>query len=142
MGWSDEAFKTRVGARAGELGKSVRQVLTAAGMAADTLEKIPSAGRRIDTLEKIGGALGWSLAQVLGLEPLPIRVTAELYRLATETARRGLRYVPHNDQVFAEIAARIMNILADRQRDGLPIDDQAYLTGLADYVASEWQKNS
>jgi lambda repressor-like predicted transcriptional regulator len=141
MGWSDETFKTRVKARAKVLGRSMRQVLADAGMSPDTLEKVPTTGRRIDTLEKIGEALDWSLPQVLGLEPLSNEVTPELMQLALDAAALGLRYVPDRDKVKAEVIARVYNVLADMQRDGLPVNEETAKT-LGYHIARTWRKNS
>jgi len=94
--WSDKEFRERVALRAKAIGKSKRQILVAAGLALDTLEKIPARGRRLDTLEKISTALGWSLAETMGHDVIG-RVTPELLGVAFGIANRGLRYRPHDE---------------------------------------------
>jgi hypothetical protein len=68
------------------------------------------------------------------------RVTPELLRIAFRVAQQALRYAPHDDEALIDITARLYNVLADRRRDGLPIDDTVTAT-LAAYIASEWRKD-
>jgi hypothetical protein len=105
MPWSDTEFKTRVAERCKVLGKTMRQILEDAGISHDTLDKVPAWGRRIDTLEKLGGALGWSLAEIMGHAMQ--RVTPALLKQAFDTAHRALRYVQHDEDTLIEITARI-----------------------------------
>jgi hypothetical protein len=133
--WDDEEFRRRVTDRAKQLGKSVRQVLSEAGMAHDTL-KAPSGGRRIDTMERLARALDWSLPDIMGFPPR--RVTKDLLGMAVQIARRALRYVQHDDDVLYDVVAHVYNVLADRQRAGQPIDDQA-TSSLAAYIAEQWR---
>jgi|SRR6516162_351150 len=137
--WSDKEFRERVALRAKAIGKSKRQILVAAGLALDTLEKIPARGRRLDTLEKISTALGWSLAETMGHDVIG-RVTPELLGVAFGIANRGLRYRPHDEATVIEITARVYNILADHQRDGIVID-QKMIAMVVSYIASETQKS-
>ena len=138
MRWSDDAFRARIARRASEIGKTLRQVLKEAGIAHDAIEKIPVSGRRVDTLERLAAALDWSLAQVMGYDPSPW-VTPELLKMATQVTRQALRSHPHDDDTAIEITARVYNVLAARQRDGVPTTEET-LQAIAAYISSEWQK--
>jgi hypothetical protein len=133
--WDDEGFRRRVTERAKQIGKSVRQVLSEAGMAHDTL-KVPSGGRRIDTLDRLAAALDWTLPEIMGFTPE--RVTKDLLMRSAQIARRALRYVQYDDDVLYDVAAHVYNVLADRQRAGQPIDEQA-TSSLAAYIAEQWR---
>lgn len=134
--WSDKEFRERVSRRARALGKSKRQVCIEAGIALDTLEKIPTSGRRIDTLSKLAAALDWSLAEIMG-HPAGERVTAELLGRAFAIAKRGLGRNDDQGRLIGT-TARVYNLLADRRRAGLPLDDTGWLTA---YIATDTAAN-
>jgi hypothetical protein len=132
--WSEEDFRKRVQARAVELGTSVRQILIAAGVALDLLDKRPVSGRRIDTLEKLARACNWSLAELMGHDVFD-RISEDLLVEAFKIAREGLRYVADAEDAMPTAVAQVYNVLADRRRDGQVIDDTVRSTLVAAIAA-------
>jgi hypothetical protein len=130
--FSEERWVARLRARAAELGKPLGVLLTEAGMAPDALNKAPKHGRRLDTFERLAKVCEWSLGEAMGFEEPETAV--DLMVRALQITRRGLRKLPLNDQLEGETIARVYDILAERRRRGLPIDDQV-VGSVADAIA-------
>lgn len=65
--WDDEAFRARVGSLAAARGKSVRQICTDSGLAADYLNKpAEKKGRSILSIMLIARTLGVSVSDLIG----------------------------------------------------------------------------
>jgi hypothetical protein len=134
---SDEQIKARVAARCAALGKSLRGVLSEAGLSHETLEKPPTAGRRLDTLQKLAHALNWSLADLLGFT----RIEPALLHAALQIVRRALKHIPEDDAAFSEAAARIYNILADTYPDPRQPPPAAAIASIARVISEDWQRD-
>jgi hypothetical protein len=130
--FSEERFVARIRARAVQLGKPLGVLLTEAGLAQDALTRSVKHGRRIDTFERLAQACEWSLGEAMGFEEPETAV--DLMVRALQITRRGLRKLPLNDQLEGETIARVYDILAERRRRGLPIDDQV-VGSVADAIA-------
>lgn len=135
MPWSEDAFKTRIAARAGELGLSLSALLGRAGLDPSALSRSPVQGRRLDTYLKLAEACDWSLAELLGeaLDP-------DLLLTAFLTARQVLQQLDpaaQDDARLVRLQAQIYNLLAARRRRGEPID-AALLQAYAEILVATW----
>jgi hypothetical protein len=129
MGWSEEAFRVRLNARAAELGKPLRQLLIEGGLGHDTVDKIPTGSRKVSTLEKIAVAVGWTLPEVMGFSA-PLGLSVELSEKAFAVAERVLERAPieaQTRQTLILLHARLYDALAVRVREGRPADDEILL---------------
>jgi hypothetical protein len=141
-GWSEETLRARLAARAAEMGKTVRAVLTEGGLSHDTIDKPVRRGRRIDTLVKIAAAFRLDLGDLLGVShsPIPNPISAPLLQMAYSVARRAfaseLKSIP--DEQLMLITARIYDVLAARRRNTQVIDENVLSTMVA-MLASEYR---
>jgi hypothetical protein len=138
--WSEERFRARLEARAAELGRPLRKLLTEAGIAHDTIDKIPASGRRIDTLEKIAGALNWSLADVMGfggLGPISLELSSAAFRAAGQVLSSLPREAQTEDNRIAA-HAHIYDLLAARARTGQPADE-ATIAAWIEMLIRAWE---
>lgn len=105
-GWSEEAFRARVRARAKELNRPLAQALERAELGHDTLLREPK-GRRVDSLERLAVALDWELADIMGFRQQ--RTNHRLLRLAADAADEVLAKLPQH----ARTRDRLIKIQAD-----------------------------
>jgi len=141
--WSDAHLKERLARRAAELGISFSQLLAAAGMQRDAFrdDRPPKTARRLDSLIALAQACKWSLAELMGHDVLS-RINPDYAATAAATAERALQQVLTPEQqkaVFWRIFARIYDILAARERDGLPAITPADLELIEKLVAAEFR---
>jgi hypothetical protein len=141
-GWSEEAFQARLEARARELGQPLSKLLANIGLGHDTLKRNVGA-RRLDTLERIAGALGWSLAEVMGFNP---RIDIKLSGEAFAAAQRMLARLPkeaQTDDNFVWAHACIYDLLSARLREGRLPDDPALrveiLQTIVETMVASWE---
>jgi hypothetical protein len=123
MPLDEDAFQARIMARARELGLSEAEVMRRAGRAADTFNKRPGeSGRTYNLIESIAGAVGMSVAEAIGqvpsMEPL-LRQAAEVACRAIPSDRREL---------LVDAILSAYDVLFERQRAGLPIDESVLST--------------
>ncbi len=89
-GWSEDAFRQRVLDRAEELGITLPQLFSEAGLSHDWLRHNATT-RKIDTLEKLAKQLNWSLSEIMGYS---MRIDSDLSALAFSAARRMMGKLP------------------------------------------------
>jgi hypothetical protein len=107
-------------ARAAELGMSERDVMRRAGRSGDTFDKVPgSSGRTYNTIEAIAGAVGLTVGEAIGAQPA---VSTVLLQNAIEVA---LQAIPSDRREWPDAILSVYDVLAERQREKLPIDDSA-----------------
>ena len=123
----------RTKARSKELGRSVRSVLTNAGLALDFLHKLPVNGPRIDTLEKLATALDWTLGELMGFAGLDEDIVIATFQVMD----LGLVRIPDRQTIQAPVFCCVYRVLAAKRREGETIDDRT-LFDLARYVAESW----
>lgn len=133
--WTEEGMKERCTRRAQELGKTLSQVLSEAGMGHDTLDRIPPQGRRTDTLNKLARKLDWSLAQVMGIAtyvPLDGAILKQISELTHRVLSSYIKSRARNwslpDEYYDEMAA-ILNLVMARQANGRTVD-AGFLDGI------------
>lgn len=142
VGWSEEAFQARLEARARELGQPLNKLLANIGLGHDTLKRNVGA-RRLDTLDKIAGALGWSLAEVMGFNA---RIDVKLSGEAFAAAQRVISRLPkeaQSDETFVWAHACIYDLLSARRREGRLSDDPALraeiLRSYEEMLVASWE---
>jgi hypothetical protein len=123
----------RTRARSKELGRSVRSVLTHAGLALDFFHKVPANGPRIDTLEKLATALDWTLGELMGFEGLDEDIVIATFQVMDI----GLVRIPDRQAIQAQVFCCVYRVLAAKRREGETIDDRT-LFDLARYVGASW----
>jgi hypothetical protein len=140
MAWSEEEFRKRIEGRAEEFGAPLRKLLADAGIAHDTIDKVPTSGRRIDTLERIAAALRWTLPDVMGFNMLG-RISRELSAKAFVSAERVLAHLSSDAQTrenLVQLHADIYDALAARHRAGRPFDDET-LRAWEEILIASWE---
>jgi hypothetical protein len=123
MPWDEDAFQARIMAGAAKFGWDAAEVMRRAGRSADTFTKRPGeSGRTYNLIESIAGAVGMTVAEAIGqappLEPL-IRQSIEVACRATPSDRREL---------LPDAFMSAYDVLFERHRAGLPIDESALST--------------
>lgn len=126
MVWSRADILRKVEDRAAHLGRSMKEVLPPGYdtfFAPSKSEGSPT----IATLERLAEGLEWSLCELL-CEPPPAVVGLDygLMQTATETA---LRAIPSDrSELLPAAIVSAYDVLADRRRNGLPLDESALST--------------
>jgi len=116
--WDDEAFRARVAAIAQQQNRSLRDVCTKAGLAADYLSKTTYSGRNIRAILALAGSLQVPATDLLFAEaPKPRADSAMLRHLAIVAHVAAHLYVSlgaeqHADNAEAErVMHLIMNLI-------------------------------
>jgi hypothetical protein len=130
--WSEEAFLDRVRRRVRDLGKSESALLRDAGVSQDLIRKGAEHGRRIDSIAAIAGALDWTLAEAIGVQPAA-RVDLSLLARAILVADQLIpRQLDDRAALVSRAAALFYDILSERKEAGRPILDDSEALALAD----------
>jgi hypothetical protein len=113
--------------RAAEGGMSERDVMRAAGRSGDTFDKAPGPlGRTYNTIETIAGAVGLTVGEAIGAQPA---LSLELLQMAIDAA---LNAIPSDRrELWPDAIVSAYDVLSERQREKLPIDDSALSTLVA-----------
>lgn len=103
----------------------------------DSLRKSPD-GRKITTIEAIGRAIGWTLAETLGIEVKPplyqdaLRIAILIAIRATGDPRTAAKRAP----VAAKIAISVYPPYAEMEAAGVPIPDDDVAVSMMDGIVA------
>lgn len=127
-------LSARIDARLAALGYKAKGLLIAKGVHEDKIRRIKSGtSPTLDSLEEVAGALGWSVGQLLGYEPIDETVTAgpmasDLDETKVAMALRIVRAIlshmplvpePVQSDLEASLVAEAYGILSDLEADGI-----------------------
>jgi hypothetical protein len=130
---SETELAGRVSERCREIGRTLAEVLSRAGVSRAFLSARPKHGRRLDRLEALARELNWTITDLLGLGVSP-RVDSALLAKALRLAARLVQRQPaggERDALTAEFATAIYEWLVKRAAEGHPViaeDDEASLS--------------
>ena len=123
MPWDEDSFRSRIRARAAELGMSDRDVMRKAQVSEDTFNKAPKAqGRTFHMIEAIAAAVGMTVAEAIGVEQA---LSVPILELAVKISVQALR---HRPELLPDAIMSAYDVLSERQKEGLPNDASALST--------------